>query len=195
MAPTVKTHWFKQRLAERELSQRQLARLMNLDHAAISLMLRGKRRMTVEEAAQLAVLLQATTAEVLDAAGVQVRGGEQVRIASVLMPDGSVMPVAEGLHDMVPAPPNLPVEAVAIQARTAGLEDGWLYYHGVAHNRPDQCVGAFALVAVRGNGLMLAHIRRGYRPGTYNLIDHAGRPTHSVELAWASPILWVQTAR
>lgn len=195
MAPKVDTNWFKQRLAQRELSQRQLAKLMNLDHAAISLMLRGKRRMTVEEASQLAVLLQSTSAEVLSAAGVHVTGGDKVRIASILSADGSVHPVPDGLHDTVDAPPNIPVDALAIQSRTGGLEDGWLYFHGATHQRPDECVGDFALVAVRGNGLVLAHVRKGYRPGTYNLIDHAGKQTHSAELAWASPVLWVQTQR
>lgn len=196
MAPTAPNHdWFKRRLAQRELSQRQLAKLMNLDHAAISRMLRGHRRMTVEEASQLAVLLQSTTADVLQAAGVKVSGGERVRIAAVLHADGSVHPVAEGLHDTVDAPPNIPADALAIQARTGGLEDGWMYFHSATHQRPDECLGAFALVAVRGNGLLLAHVRKGYRPGTYNLVDQQNRQTISAELAWASVVLWIQTGR
>ena len=48
----MQTEWFKQKLAERKLSQRQLAKLMGLDPAAVSLMLRGQRKMTNEEAHQ-----------------------------------------------------------------------------------------------------------------------------------------------
>lgn len=40
------TKWFRQRLKELELSQRGLAKLLDLDAAAVSYMLRGQRRMT-----------------------------------------------------------------------------------------------------------------------------------------------------
>ena len=47
MAKSTQTHpnhqWLKDRLSERKLSQRGLARSMGLDAAAVSLMLQGKR--------------------------------------------------------------------------------------------------------------------------------------------------------
>ena len=51
------TKWFRDRLADRGLSQRALARQMALDAAAVSLMLRGKREMKLTEAAEIARLL------------------------------------------------------------------------------------------------------------------------------------------
>ena len=189
----IDTQWFTNRLAERALSQRQLAKLMGLDSSAVSLMLRGKRRMTVEEAAQLAVLLQSTSAEVLEAAGVPVTGGERVKVTGILSVTGRVELVAEGLHETVEAPPGLPVDAVAIQSRTGGLDDGWLYFTSAAHGRPEAALGQLAVVAIRDNGLKLAHVRRGYRKGAYNLVDVAGGALQSVELAWASIVYWVRT--
>ena len=190
---TIDTDWFTNRLADRGLSQRQLAKLMGLNPSAVSLMLRGRRRMTVEEASQLAVLLQSTSTEVLEAAGVPVAGGDRVQIGGILQSDGSVSLVAEGLHDTVEAPPGLPVDALAIQARTGGLEDGWLYFVAEGHGKPEAAVGQLALVAIRDNGLQLAHVRRGYRKGAFNLIDTAGRARQSLELAWASPVFWIRT--
>lgn len=49
--------WVRVRLAERRLSQRQLAKLIGLDASAVSLMLRGKRKMGAEEAAAISRLL------------------------------------------------------------------------------------------------------------------------------------------
>ena len=42
--PPIEPHWFKERLAALKMSQRQLAVRLSLDHAAVSLMLRGKRQ-------------------------------------------------------------------------------------------------------------------------------------------------------
>lgn len=186
--------WFTTRLADRGLSQRRLAKLMGIDPSAVSLMLRGMRRMTVDKAAQIAVLLQSTTTDVMEAAGVPITGGDRVPITGILLSDGHVEQVAEGLHDNVEAPPGLPVGAAAIQARTSSLEDGWLYFVSAEHGKPDAAVGQLALVAIRDNGLRLAHVRRGYRRGAFNLVDTAGRAFQSVELAWASPVFWIRTS-
>lgn len=65
----VDTRWFVERLADCRMSQRGLARLMNLDPSAVSLMLRGKRRMTASEAAEIARFLGVPPEEVLLRAG------------------------------------------------------------------------------------------------------------------------------
>lgn len=196
--PTINTQWFTDRLAERRLSQRQLGKLMGLDNAAVSLMLRGRRKMSLDEASQLAVLLQSTTAEVLEAAGVPVTGNSQrVKVIGHMSGDGSVGLEGEGTHDMVDAPPGLPGDAVAIQCRTARtdqeLVDGWLYFLSEKQMNPERAVGTFSMVAVKNNGLHMAHIKRGYRKGTYNIADNAGRIMQNVELAWASPVFWIKT--
>lgn len=195
---TIDTDWFTDRLAQRRLSQRQLAKLMGIDSAAVSLMLRGKRKMTLDEAAQIAVLLQSTTTDVLEAAGVQVTGSDRrVKVIGFMHGDGSVGLEAEGTHDLVDAPPGLPGDAVAIQCRTARSEqelvDGWLYFLSEGQVNPERAVGTFSLVAIKNNGLHMAHIKRGYRRGTYNIADTTGRSMQNVELAWASPVFWIKT--
>jgi transcriptional regulator with XRE-family HTH domain len=194
----IDTDWFTDRLAQRKLSQRQLAKLMGVDAAAVSLMLRGKRKMTLDEAAQIAVLLQSTTTDVLEAAGVPVTGAERrVKVIGFMHGDSSVGLEAEGTHDMVDAPPGLPGDAVAIQCRTdrtdQELVDGWLYFLSEAQVNPERAVGTFSLVAIKNNGLQMAHIKRGYRRGTYNIADTTGRIMQNVELAWASPVFWIKT--
>lgn len=50
-----------------------------------------------------------------------------------------------------------------------------------------------ALMAVKGNGQKLCWIKRGYRRGTYNLVGFRGPIADGVEIAWASPVLWIKT--
>ena len=193
----IDTQWFTDRLQQRKLSQRGLAKLMGIDSAAVSLMFRGKRRMSLEEAAQIAVLLQSSTQEVLAAAGVPITSERQVPVIGYMHGDCSVGLEPEGTHDMVDAPPGLPGDAVAIQCRTARSEqdlvDGWLYFLSEMQLNPERAVGTFSLVALKNNGLHMAHIKRGYRRGTYNISDNSGGIVQNAELAWASPVLWIKT--
>jgi transcriptional regulator with XRE-family HTH domain len=197
MSTPIDTAWFTDRLAERRLSQRGLAKLMGIDPAAISLMFRGKRRMALEEAAQLAVLLDVSTTEVLERAGLPVHGEARVPLIGYTTATFEVVQAGEGAHDMVEAPPGVPSDCVAIQGRTANTDrdqvDGWLYF--VAGNRanPASCVGDMAWIAVKNNGQKLCWLKKGYRRGTYNLVGHKGVLLENAELAWASPVLWIKT--
>lgn len=71
MESTVKidTRWFRDRLADKQISQRKLAGLMHLDPAAVSLMIRGKRKMRANEVADIARFLGVDPAEVVVRAG------------------------------------------------------------------------------------------------------------------------------
>lgn len=194
----IDTQWFVDRIAARKLSLRGLAKLMGLDPAALSLAFRGKRKITLEEAAQLSVLLDVSTTEVLERAGIKAHGELKVKVIGYRMPDGHVQLAGEGLHDMVEAPPGVPSDCVAIQSRTAGSNseaiDGWLFFASADHGSPSHAMGQFALLAIKGNGMKLAHIRKGYKRGTYNLLSMKSEEImQNAELAWASPVLWIKT--
>lgn len=68
-AAAIDTRWFKDMLADRRLSQRRLAALMGLDPAAVSLMIRGKRKLSTAEASEIARLLNVGVEEVAARAG------------------------------------------------------------------------------------------------------------------------------
>lgn len=194
----IDTVWFADRLAYRRLSQRGLAKLMGLDPSALSLMLRGKRKITIEEAAQLSVLLDVSTTEVLERAGIKPHGEHKVKLIGYRMPDGSVQRVSDGLHEMIDSPPNAGADCVAIQARTAGSTseaiDGWIFFANSEHGTPSLCIGEFSLMAIKDNGMKMNHVRKGYKKGTYNLLSWTGELVQSnAQLAWASPIIWIKT--
>lgn len=66
----IDTRWFQDRLADKRMSQRKLASVMNLDPAAVSLMFRGRRKMSAAEAAEVARILNVEVDEVLRRAGI-----------------------------------------------------------------------------------------------------------------------------
>lgn len=61
----VDTRWFQNALADKRLSQRKLAIRLGVDPAAVSLMIRGKRKMSAAEAAEVAKFLGVSVEEVL----------------------------------------------------------------------------------------------------------------------------------
>lgn len=66
----VDTRWFQNALADKRLSQRKLASMLGLDPAAVSLMIRGRRKLSAAEAAEIARFLGVSVEEVLTRAGV-----------------------------------------------------------------------------------------------------------------------------
>jgi len=194
----INSQWFIDRLNDRQLSQRSLAKLMGLDPSAVSLMMRGKRKITLEEAAQMAVLLNVTTNDVLAQAGVSVQTGERkIKVIGHMIGDSTVVLDAHGLHEITSGPSDLPADAIAIQCRTTSspmeLIDGWMLFLSESNGNPMSAVDTMALCAVKNNGLVVRTIKRGYRRGTYNLFAPALEPIQNVELAWATSVLWIRT--
>lgn len=170
---------------------------MGLDPSALSLMLRGKRKITIEECAQLAVLLDVSTTEVLERAGLQVHGERKVKLVGYVNSQFEVTLLGDGAHEMVDAPPHVTSQTVAIQARTSGSDqetiDRWLYFVSDTKATPSKSIGELAMVAIKGNGIKIVHVRRGYTRGTYNLVNRKNELTHNAEIAWASPVIWIKT--
>ena len=66
------TQWFKDKLRDKKISQRGLAKILDIDPAAASLMLRDKRKMTAQEGHEISKVLGETFSEVMRQAGVDV---------------------------------------------------------------------------------------------------------------------------
>lgn len=189
------TQWFKGRLADKQLSQRRLAKLMNLDPAAISLMLRAKRRMTPHEAHQISQILGAPLNEVMRAAGIEVT--EDVRrtpIAGYVDENGVVTSMPYGTHDTVMGPADCPVGTYAIQVRShASIKDGWLLFLTPAQRPAAENADQLCLVATTEGKQLLAVVRRGYRRDTHNLIVWPSMQLlPDAQAAWTSTVLWIK---
>lgn len=194
----IDTKWFQSRLAERDLSQRALAKLMGLDPAAVSLLLRGKRKITMAEAAQLAALLDVPPSDMLERFGITPPGASRVKLVGFVNGQSEVQFSPKGTHSLVDPPGLCPPETIAVQVRTAGtaLErmDGQLWFIDHTKTNPAQHINSWCIVARKDGKAMVCMIRRGYQRGTYNLTGLGGKVEENQEVAWSSPVIWAKFA-
>lgn len=188
------TKWFRDRLADRGMSQRALARHMGLDAAAVSLMLRGKREMKLTEAAEVARLLGVPAEDVIAAAGVRIAsGGAEVPVVAWV--DGQAEMHWEPTGEKVPHPGGqLPPTISGVQCRTAGTPlahmDGWMLFGCADAPKGVQAdaIGRLSFCRLAGGVIYIAVPTRSYARGRWDLNGPAAS-AKAVELEWAVPVL------
>jgi transcriptional regulator with XRE-family HTH domain len=193
----VNTKWFKERLAERKLSQRGLAKLMDMDPGGVSLMLRGKRHVYPAEAARVAEILRQPIDVVIEHLGVRVDpvvGGGGKRNAVPIV--GKIDPRGELVEGKVSGPRHAPAAegagegTVAVRVEAPGVsQDGWLlYYTPTPHVAPD-IVGALCVVRVAGEKAdTVGWVQKSYTPGRVILIPLLGGRDREVQLEHAARV-------
>ena len=198
MTTPINTEWFRDKLAEKQLSQRGLAKLMGLDAAAISLMLRGKREMRIAEAALIANFLGVSTEEVIAHVGPAKHEPSPVPIIGIINGNGRVQ-WRDSLGEVPRPVGELPINVAAIQCRTAGTNldymDRWVLFIPEPHDDGQvraECIDRLSIVRPTGGDSVLAQVRRGYAPGKWNL---RGPVVNAEEtgLEYAAPILLITT--
>lgn len=188
------TMFFKNRLQDRKITQRKLASLLELDPAAITLMLKGERRMQPKEAQVIADLLGLPITQVLREAGINVTEDvANVPIAGSVDGNGRITLMPVGTHEMITAPPDVPRDGYALQIRAFGdAQDGWVLYVSDASNLADQHLDRLCAVSIADGRAVVAWVRRGYRAGLHNLMLWPSKePLHDQHLVSASPVLWL----
>lgn len=188
--------WFQERLKSLRISQRQLAKRINLDPAAVSYMLSGKRAMSMDEAKAIAEILLVPVTEVMRQAGIDVLDDiRKVPIAGHLNGRGVVSLLPRGTHDLVVAPADVPTGSFCLQMRAVNsARDGWLYFVSGEQLEPGECLDRFCVVALKDGALMLSMVKRGYKRELYNLVLMAdGEPSvlENKELMWGARVLWI----
>lgn len=190
------TEWFRQLLATRKLSQRGLAKLMELDPAAVSLMLRGQRKMTNEEAHQVSLILGVPITEVLRQAGIEVSEDvRRVKVTGYIGKDSCVTLFPKRTHDKVIGPADCPEGTYALQVRNPGSpKDGWMFFVSPSEDDPRANLGRVCCVALENGEHIIAVVQRGYRTGTFNLINGSNGDAVRTDagVVWSSPILWIK---
>lgn len=193
----INQQWFKERLRELHISQRQLAKRVGMDPASMSYMLSGKRSMSMEEAKAIAGHLLVPVTEVMRQAGIEVLDDvRKVPVAGYIGEGGTIALLPNGTHDYAHAPANTPDGSYALQVRmVTSPRDGWLVFVSGVQLDPAQCLDKLCVVAMNDGGMMAAVIRRGYKLGLYNLIriyENTPNVLENKEVTWASRILWIQ---
>lgn len=194
--PNIDTEWFKQKLIERRLTMRGIAKLMNLDPSSVSLMFRGIRGINNENAIKLAELFDVTPNDIFKKAGAPiVDQARTLPIAYYIDNTWHVRTIPDEAQDDFVAPYDAPTNAVVMQDRTGGLYDGWSMIVDGTKKDPAQCIGTLNMYCREDGMLRLGMIRRGYIAGTYNIHEnlvHNETLYENQRILWCKPILWIK---
>jgi transcriptional regulator with XRE-family HTH domain len=197
-AAHINTRWFNAILHERGISQRELSRRLGLDSSAISLTFRGMRKMTSHEAAAISALLGVPLQDVLENAGVKLSAGTRVApLVGSIDNEGEAHIDWDAKRERVSIPAELPPDTVALIYKTQGtgalqLLDGWTFFIAPPAPPSAEILGRFCLVGLKDGLSLLRFVRRGYKPGTYNLASGLAISIENATLDWAAPVLLIR---
>lgn len=193
MSTNVDTGWFQGLIKDKGFSQRGLAKMIPMDHAALSLMLNGKRKMSVSEAGTLAQLLGVPVGEVLSRAGVAVSAGERSIPVRGMVAAGGALRTSDAAKT-VAAPQDMHEGATAIRVNSPGQpHHGWVLFYYPAREVQADAIGRLSVVSLDDGRVMTGFLARGFDEGQYTITPLFGPAIEDVRLASATPVRWVRT--
>lgn len=199
--PKVNKRFFTQLLRDRNLSQRELAKRMDLDQSSIVRALQGKRKFTNSETASLARILEIPMEDVLRNLDVDVpvmRAHQKGLITVAIYIETSRVVMGrppKGPRAVVVPPNESGIGMRALRCEDPGPLDGaYLYYRPATEVSPD-AIGRLAICTLQGGEAVAGTLRHGSKRATYTVVDFGGRVI--VEDAWlesAVPVVWIKAA-
>lgn len=193
--------WFQDRLRNLGITQKRLASALHLDASGVSLLLAGKRKMKVEEAAEIAKLLSVPLEDVLLNAGVDLEDAESTTSITISGWFNETLALIE-------EPPKGPKKAVAPLAGARDLKvarlvtggspfdslDGALVYFKANRSVDMDAIGRLSVIRIQGEiNKKLRVVKKGYNPGLFNLFFPTGvLAEENVILDAATPVVWLK---
>lgn len=156
--------WLAVRLVEKQISQRRLATLMELDAGSLNRTIAGKRRLQINEATDLAKLLDVPLDEVLERFGLASGIVNDVDLVGAINDKGFFEPILNKIKvKAVPQGEHL----VAIQWRSDCAMDGFLFY--VESHEVDVETDKLGLLRMSDGTSLIGVALRGYLPNRYRV--------------------------
>ena len=192
---TVNTKWFRERLSEQHMSGRTLAKHLNLDASAVSLMLRGRRTMKAEEANQISSLLRIPVTEVLSQAGIPVEEDARcMRIAATVDARGFV--AADGPEAVLSVfvPREVPADGIVAQVRDSrAVQDRWVLCAGAPDTELETHIDQLGIIELEDGQRVVGLLRRGYGLGRFNIVPLLESPAmNNLTVRSIARVLWIK---
>jgi hypothetical protein len=194
----INSDWFIQKMKEKDISLRRLApkiKLSNgrpMDPGSLSRTLKGERKLLVHEAQQIADLLGVDIDDVMKNAGHET--SREIRLIAAVTENGQIKTLPS--RQMVPLPPGLPHNVVAIQFRTSfsalARYDGFMVYCEELGPIRSEMLKRLCVVFKKDGKAGFAFVTQGYYPGTVNLLPEYNcplNPEQNVEVVKAGVVL------
>lgn len=189
----INDRFFRDAFRDRNLSLRQVAtRLGMKHHSQLSLLLKGSRRMQLDEAIKLSNLLATPLTTVIAQAGYPevMREGRRISIVGALR-EGGIVEDVPPMTQRVAVPPSLADVQLGIQARTAGTDlmwmDRWVFFCGAKERPSAESIGRLCYTKIKDGITVLATVQLGYSANEHHLVG----PYHaeSATLEWVAPVI------
>lgn len=187
--PTVDKTWFQDRIRDKDLSQRRLAKLMDLDPAAMSLMLSGRRKISSEEANTLAFHLGVSVHDVLTHAGIEPHRQNNTDIKGRITANGTVVSSRRKKTESVVEYPN--AKAIICEDEESPYY-GWTLYYEPRAGVDADTISHLCLIS-NGGAEYVARVLPGNRRGVYNLRFIDGETKENLHIHCASPVILIKT--
>ena len=178
------------------LTLERAAELSGVSVSQISRIERGVSGYSAKSVGRLAAAYGVSEAEIFDEAPPM-----DVPLVGRVQGGGAVMraEAAAGEAELVTRPPEHagPLAAVRVEGNSMlpVYEPGDLLYFAPGGGAPiEGLVGKVCVCQAADGRLLVKRIRRGSRPGAWDLDSHNAATLADVGLEWASPVLWVKKA-
>lgn len=193
--PRVDRAWFKAKLKERGETQVKLARYLEVDASAITLLLNGKRRLQLAHAEKIAQFLKVPKAEVLRHVGMDIeqhiassQDERRVPIVGRIDTEGTVHLVSQ--PGTVPVPTSTPSNARALRMEGGFAPGGAVVFHP-AHDIEIEAIGRLSIVGLHDGGYCLGVPTAAYERGYFN-VSLPKSNLDGIEIKTATPVLWIR---
>jgi transcriptional regulator with XRE-family HTH domain len=196
MPATLDQKWFLDRLSYKRLSQRQLAKSLGVHPSAISLMLKGKRRIQLHEATEIASVLGTPIDALLDAAGLEIPRENRSLVPVVGWVDrtGEVHTNPPEGPKRVNRPTGMPDGTAALRILDQSPMHGWIIYYVESDLVDPMAVGRWSIAQTVGGGRYLAVLTRSYDLEKWALTHvTTGKTVDRMKVKWACPVVWVKS--
>jgi hypothetical protein len=191
----IDSQWFRDQLADRKLTQRAAAKLLNLDPSSLSLLLDGHRRMRIDQAGEFARVFKLPISEIVRRAGVETTGGMHGRLNVVGYIEGTGRAVIreDAPGAVVQFQWDLPEKAMGLQFRTAqsaaDVWDGFIAAFGDSEPGGAGALDRTGLIRMRSGEELYGKARRGYAPNLYTVIPLTGELIHDADIESFKPLI------
>jgi phage repressor protein C with HTH and peptisase S24 domain len=195
--------WFKARLKLLGKSQRGLAQHLGLDAARITEILNNRRRVSYDEAIDIAEFFETDLDQIVARLGKTYTSPSRRKVPVVGYVGAGEVIFAMDDHergaglDEIDVLPGEAEERFAVVVRGDSMaprfKDGeYLGYSRARGLDPERCHGLECVVQTRDGRKLVKIVERGRKKGTFNLISVNASipPERDVMLEWVAPVVW-----
>jgi transcriptional regulator with XRE-family HTH domain len=194
--PKPDRHWVLNEFKRRQLTQKDVAALIDVDPVTLSSTLNGHRKLNLIELKKLSDVLQIPVTEIMAKWGMPLKLETTVPLCWYAVDSGGLIPATEP-HLMIPSPPGLAMDSYAVEVRSADSPNSiWnrtICFVPEGIFEPADWIGHLVIAHTIAGQLLFGELSRGLERDLYTLTHPASKAQHTdMQLERVRPISWTK---